>query len=97
MAPKLNAYLRLPPSSLLYQRTESYIHLRETISETLEFDYTYKRQSGGRGQYGNIVGKIEPLGNQEFEFVNASKAGCIPPNFFNSIKKVCFSLIHSLP
>ncbi|GAA6050465.1 hypothetical protein JCM3770_002610 [Rhodotorula araucariae] len=37
------------------------VAFRETIQEPVEFTYTHKKQSGGAGQYGKVVGRIEPM------------------------------------
>mmetsp|Transcript_73625 Transcript_73625/g.137589 ORF Transcript_73625/g.137589 Transcript_73625/m.137589 type:complete len:760 (-) Transcript_73625:126-2405(-) len=40
---------------------EPKVNYRETITEKAPYDYLHKRQSGGRGQYGKIIGYIEPV------------------------------------
>ena len=60
---------------------------RETIGERADFDYTHKKQTGGAGQYGKVVGRIEPLPEGNFEFVNAIKGGRIPREFIPSCEK----------
>jgi elongation factor G len=61
---------------------------RETISKSVEAEGKYIRQSGGRGQYGHVLIKVEPLErNKGFEFVNAIKGGIIPDNFIPAIEK----------
>ncbi|GIW65736.1 MAG: elongation factor G [Candidatus Parcubacteria bacterium] len=61
---------------------------RETITKTVEAEGKYIRQSGGRGQYGHVVIKVDPLErNKGFEFVNAIKGGIIPDNFIPAIEK----------
>ena len=37
------------------------VNYRETVTRRASFDYTHKKQSGGSGQYGKVVGYIEPL------------------------------------
>ncbi|MEO1888277.1 MAG: elongation factor G, partial [Cycloclasticus sp.] len=44
---------------------------RETIRQSVEQEGKFIRQSGGRGQYGHVWLKIEPLEEKEYEFVNA--------------------------
>ncbi len=48
----------------------------------------YIRQTGGKGQYGHCLIRVEPKGRGEgFEFVNAIKGGAIPAEFCTSIEK----------
>jgi elongation factor G len=61
---------------------------RETITKPVEAEGKYIRQSGGRGQYGHVVIRVEPLERDKgFEFVNAIKGGIIPDNFIPAIEK----------
>jgi elongation factor G len=61
---------------------------RETIRKTVEQEGKFVRQSGGRGQYGHVVLRIEP---QEpgagYEFVNAVVGGAVPKEFINAVDK----------
>jgi elongation factor G len=61
---------------------------RETITKAVETEGKYIRQSGGRGQYGHVVIRVEPLERDKgFEFVNAIKGGVIPDNFIPAVEK----------
>jgi elongation factor G len=61
---------------------------RETITKTVESEGKYIRQSGGRGQYGHVWLRLEPLERgQGFEFVNAIKGGVIPAEFIPAVEK----------
>jgi len=60
---------------------------REAISSSAEFDYTHKKQTGGSGQFGRVAGRIEPLEEGEYEFVNETKGGVIPKEFIPSCDK----------
>jgi elongation factor G len=61
---------------------------KETIMIPAEGEGKYIRQSGGRGQYGHALLKIEPKGRGEgFEFVDAIKGGAIPKEFIAPIQK----------
>ncbi len=59
---------------------------RETISKTAKFDYTHKKQTGGSGQFGKVVGYVEPNEEAEFEFVDSTKGGSIPKQFMGSVE-----------
>jgi elongation factor G len=61
---------------------------RETIKSTTKVQGKYKRQSGGRGQYGDTWLEISPLPRGEgFEFVDAIVGGVIPKNYIPSVEK----------
>jgi elongation factor G len=63
---------------------------REAITQTAEFDYTHKKQSGGAGQFGRIAGYMEPMDveTEEFyEFVNKIRGGVIPQEYIPSCDK----------
>ena len=61
---------------------------RETITQKAEFDYTHKKQTGGAGQYGRVVGFIEPIEETEFEFVNKIVGGKCPASVSLHVKRV---------
>jgi len=64
------------------------IPYRETIKGFGDQQGKYKRQSGGRGQYGDTWLKIEPKGRGEgFEFVNAIVGGVIPSKYIPAVQK----------
>ena len=63
------------------------VSYRETISEKVNFEYTHKKQSGGRGQYAKIAGSIEPNEDDDNIFVDNIKGGVIPQTFVPSIEK----------
>jgi len=60
---------------------------REALTRKVEFDYTHKKQTGGAGQYGRVIGHIEPLAEGNYEFVNEIKGGRIPREFIPSCDK----------
>ncbi len=61
---------------------------KETIVGTAEAEGKYIRQSGGRGQYGHVWLKVEPLERGKgFEFVKAIKGGTIPAEFIPAVEK----------
>ncbi len=64
------------------------IPYKETIKGTAKVEGKYKRQSGGRGQYGHCWIEIEPLPRGDgFEFVDKIVGGVIPRNFIPSVEK----------
>ncbi len=67
---------------------EPRIPYRETITLKAEAQGKYKRQSGGRGQYGDVWLRIEPLPRGEgFQFVNKIVGGVVPSKYIPSVEK----------
>ncbi len=67
---------------------------RETISKPVRIDTTFKRQTGGSGQYARVVIEFEPIPEEEraeidgeLDFVNDIKGGSIPREFINPTKR----------
>ena len=60
---------------------------RESPTVKSEFNYTHKKQTGGSGQYGRVAGFIEPITEEEFEFVNKVVGGSIPTEFISACEK----------
>ncbi len=61
---------------------------KETIKGKAEAEGKYIRQSGGRGQYGHVWLKVEPMERGTgFEFVDAIKGGSIPQEFIPAVEK----------
>jgi elongation factor G len=61
---------------------------RETIRQSVEVEGKFIRQSGGRGQYGHVWLRIEPLGEAEgYKFENALVGGVVPKEFVPAVDK----------
>jgi elongation factor G len=60
---------------------------RETISQPVEARGQFIRQSGGKGQYGDVLLALEPLPSGDFEFENKTQGGVIPREFISSVEK----------
>ncbi|MGJ7486221.1 elongation factor G [Variovorax sp. LT2P21] len=62
---------------------------RETIRKTVEdAEGKFVRQSGGKGQYGHVVLKVEPQEpGKGFEFVDAIKGGVVPREYIPAVEK----------
>jgi len=64
------------------------IPYRETITKKAEAQGRHKKQTGGRGQFGDVWLRIEPLPRgQGFEFVDEIYGGAIPAKFIPSVEK----------
>ncbi len=70
------------------------VNYRETIRVEANFDYTHKKQTGGSGQFGQVVGVLRPLTkdkkekeDQNFKFNNNIKGGSIPTEFIGACEK----------
>jgi elongation factor G len=62
---------------------------KETISTVFDHREVYKKQSGGRGKYADIVFRIEPRtdGEEGLEFIDKVKGGNIPKEYIPSVEK----------
>ncbi|GHF86858.1 elongation factor G [Thalassotalea marina] len=66
------------------------VSYRETIRSTVEVEGKFVRQSGGRGQFGHVWLKMEPLEEGAgFEFVNEIVGGVVPKEYIPAIEKGC--------
>lgn len=66
------------------------VAFRETITKRGDYNYTHKKQTGGSGQFGKVVGYIEPLPADSaltYEFVDEVVGGSIPREFIPACDK----------
>ena len=65
---------------------------KEAINQRSDFDYLHKKQTGGSGQFGKVIGYIEPIGDDEeveenFVFENQMIGNNIPPEYITAVEK----------
>jgi elongation factor G len=61
---------------------------RETIRKPVEIEGKHVKQSGGRGQYGHVVLRLEPVDpDDEYEFVNEIVGGTVPREYIPAVDK----------
>jgi elongation factor G len=75
---RFGAEVTLKPPRVPYQ---------ETIRQPAKAHGRHKKQTGGRGQFGDCHIEIEPLPDGDFEFVDAIKGGVIPHGFIPAVQK----------
>ncbi|GAA5833983.1 hypothetical protein JCM9279_004182 [Rhodotorula babjevae] len=68
------------------------VAFRETIQEAVPFTYTHKKQSGGSGQYGKVVGRLEPMEmdpdtGKDVAFESNVIGGNIPAGYIPAVEK----------
>uniref|UniRef100_A0A671VW92 Elongation factor G, mitochondrial n=1 Tax=Sparus aurata TaxID=8175 RepID=A0A671VW92_SPAAU len=66
------------------------VAFRETITSPVSFDFTHKKQSGGSGQYGKVIGVLEPLEPEDFtklEFEDQTIGTNVPKQFVPAVEK----------
>ncbi|HWK26810.1 MAG TPA: elongation factor G [Solirubrobacter sp.] len=78
MRSRFGAEVTLKPPRVPYQ---------ETIRGSAKAHGRHKKQTGGRGQFGDCHIEIAPLADGDFEFVNAIKGGVIPQGFIPAVEK----------
>ena len=60
---------------------------RESIRKAASAEGKFVRQTGGRGQYGHVWLKVEPLADAGYEFVNAISGGVVPQEYISAVEK----------
>ncbi|NXI43463.1 EFGM factor, partial [Galbula dea] len=66
------------------------VAFRENISAPVPFEYTHKKQTGGAGQYGKVIGVLEPLDPEDYtklEFEDRTVGTNIPKQFIPAVEK----------
>lgn len=66
------------------------VAFRETITAPVPFDFTHKKQSGGAGQFGKVIGALEPLAPEEYtklEFSDETFGSNVPKQFVPAVEK----------
>lgn len=62
------------------------VSYKETIRKPVDIEHKYARQSGGKGQYGHVLMKLEPLEpGSGYEFVNKIVGGAIPKEYIPAV------------
>uniref|UniRef100_A0A8C8I3S3 Elongation factor G, mitochondrial n=1 Tax=Oncorhynchus tshawytscha TaxID=74940 RepID=A0A8C8I3S3_ONCTS len=66
------------------------VSFRESVTSAVPFDFTHKKQSGGSGQYGKVIGVLEPLDQENYtkvEFEDQTVGTNIPKQFVPAVEK----------
>jgi len=63
------------------------VAFRESITKEVEYNYKFKKQTGGKGQYAHIIFRLEPNEKNGLEFTNLVKGGNIPREYIPSVEK----------
>ncbi len=66
---------------------EPQVAFKETIRKNARAQGKFVRQSGGRGQYGDVVIEIEPYNDAPFEFVDKTVGGSVPKEYIPAVKQ----------
>jgi elongation factor G len=60
---------------------------RERITVACDINNKFVKQSGGRGQYGHVMIRFEPIEGEELEFINEVVGGAVPKEFIGAVHK----------
>ncbi len=74
------------------------IAYHETISKSAQGSYKHKKQSGGRGQYGHVYLRLDPLPRGTgFQFTSEVVGGTVPTKFIPAVEKGVLETLHKGP
>jgi len=68
---------------------------KETIEKSAESRKKFVRQSGGRGQYGDVVLSVEPYKEENFKFINRIIGGTIPKEYIPAVESGVYEAMQS--
>lgn len=63
------------------------VAFRETVTSEIRYEYKYKKQTGGHGQYAHVLFRVEPSPGNGLEFVDHVKGGNIPREYIPAVEK----------
>lgn len=78
---------RLQRMGVAVETHEPRVPYQEVIRKTVEQDYKHKKQTGGRGQYGHVVLRIEPAPGEGFIFDDEIVGGVVPKQYIPAVHK----------
>ena len=64
-----------------------HVAYRETVTKVIKTEYRHKKQSGGHGQYGHVMMRLEPNPGGGFAFGNEVVGGNVPKDFIPAVEK----------